>query len=503
MRMSSSFVGWVVLVAAGSMGACSAGNTGAPSDGADTPPPGTGDPADASSRDGSDTGTSGPGTDGPDGGGEGDGPDAEVTVPFVYESFDVNHVLSTGQSNAVANDGVPVLTKTQPFTNVMFDVGVMPSGSCDGDGCTVYQKPSHFVPLVEGDSFFYPVETMSSGLANEVSNLVQAHALIGGQNHDVLVSNHGRSGNSYWCLRKGGCGWWPNRGYVEPFDSAMKEVADGLAISKAAGKSYVVRAVTAVHGEHDHYAAASGDSAFPLPGTDGVSTIHDYGEGLEEWQRDYEAGARAITGQTLPVPLFVNQYSHWNNVPTTVIAYQQLAAHVRSKGKVIVVGPTYVLPYSDDCLHFTSEGERHLGEYFAKAYARVILEGKKWEPLRPLQVSLAGNVVTVKFLVPKPPLVFDTVQVKNPGNYGFEYVDEGASPPGITDVAIVGADTVKITLASAPTGGNKRIRYAYTFRGCGGSGDVARGNLRDSDDTPSLHGYDLSNWSVHFDEAIP
>lgn len=432
-------------------------------------------------------------------------PDAGEPPPVPYQHFDVNHVLSTGQSNAVANDGVPVLSTTQPYTNLMFDTGVIPASGCDGDGCTAYRKPTSFVPLVEGAIFFGPVETMSAGLANEVAKLAKEKYLVGKPlaKHDMLVSLHGRSGNSYWCLRKGGCDWWPGRNYVKPFDDAMMEVADGMSLATAAGKTYVVRAVTAVHGEHDHYAYSNNASHFPLPGTDGKSIIHDYGEGLEEWQRDYEDGVKAITGQSTPVPLFLQQYSHWNDLPTTKIAYQQLAAHVRSKGKVIVVGPTYVLPYSSDCLHFTNHGERHLGEYFAKAYARVVLEGKRWEPLRPIAITLQGSVVTVKFHVPKPPLVLDTQQVSNPGNYGFEFTDDSGVPPAIASVALVGPDTVKVMLASMPTGTHKRLRYAYTFHGCAGSGTIARGNLRDSDDTASQYGYDLSNWSVHFDESIP
>jgi hypothetical protein len=387
----------------------------------------------------------------------------------------------------------------------MFDSGIIPASSCDGDGCTAYQKPTSFVPLVEGDVFFKPIETMSAGLANEATKLAKEKYLAGTgfASHDILVSLHGRSGNNYWCLRKGGCDWWPGRNYVKAFDDAMMEVADALALSKAAGKTYAVRAVTAVHGEHDHYATSAGHSLFPLPGTDGVSVIHDYGEGLEEWQRDYEAAVKAIDGQTVPVPLLVSQYSHWNNAPTTVIAYQQLAAHVRSKGKVLVIGPTYVLPYSSTCLHFTAEGQRHLGEYFAKVYARVVLEGKRWEPLRPTAITIKGNVITAKFLVPKPPLVLDTTKVTNPGNYGFELTDDSGAPPAIANVALAGPDSVQITLASTPVGAHKRLRYAYTFHGCAGSGTIARGNLRDSDDTPSQNGYDLSNWSVHFDEPIP
>ena len=489
----------LVLAACGSgaagSGSSAAGGVGSAGPSASTPPAPSGT---VPPPGGSDAGDGGPGgSDAGDG-----GPGGAPPVPYVH--FDVNHILSTGQSNAVALDGIPILSTTQPYANLMFDTGVMPMTACGGDGCNVYQKPTSFVPLVEGDTFFKPIETMSAGLANEASKLAKDRyaSRTGDPAHDVLVSLHGRSGNSYWCLRKGGCDWWPGNAYVKAFDQGMMEVADAFAISKTAGKSYVVRAVTAIHGEHDHYAAAAGTSLFPLPGTDGKTVIHDYGEGLEEWQRDYEAGVKAIDGQSLPVPLLVSQYSHWNNVPTTVIAYQQLAAHVRSKGKVVVIGPTYALPYSSGCLHIAGPGQQHLGEYFAKAYARIVLDGRQWEPLRPAAITRQGNVITAKFLVPKPPLVLDTVRVTNPGNYGFELADGSGAPPAIVGVALAGPDSVTITLASAPVGGNVRLRYAYTFTGCGGSGTIARGNLRDSDDTPSQAGYDLSNWAVHFDEPV-
>jgi hypothetical protein len=500
MRITRHLVlGSTVLALAAACGSGTSGTEG--SSGATnvdpTRPTGSGGPGDPNA---------GPGTSGgPVGSANGqDGGDADggEPPPVPYQHFDVNHVLSTGQSNAVANDGKPVLSTTQPYANLMFDTGVLTGTGCDGNGCTSYEQPTSFVPLVEGDTFFSPIETMSSGLANEATKLAREKYLVGKPitTHDILVSLHGRSGNGYWCLRKGGCDWWPGRGYIKPFDDGMRQVTDAFALAKAAGKTYVVRAVTAIHGEHDHYGK---EAYFPLPGTDGKASIVDYGHGLEEWQRDYEDGVKAITGQTVPVPLLVSQYSHWNDRPTTTIAYEQLAAHVRSKGKVVVVGPTYVLPYSSDCLHFKGHGERHLGEYFAKVYARIVLEGKKWEPLRPIAISLQGNVITATFLVPKPPLVLDTQLVSNPGNYGFEVVDDSGATPAITNVALAGPDTVKITLAAAPTGANKRLRYAYTFNGCGGSGTIARGNLRDSDDTPSQNGYDLSNWSVHFDEPIP
>src|SRR4051812_28465116 len=41
--------------------------------------------------------------------------------PTPYQHYDINHVLSTGQSNSVAHEGRPVLTTTQPYGNLMFN----------------------------------------------------------------------------------------------------------------------------------------------------------------------------------------------------------------------------------------------------------------------------------------------------------------------------------------------------------------------------------------------
>src|SRR5262245_29266884 len=134
------------------------------------------------------TGTGAPGEPGGPAPGGAGGPDSEPPRPYV--PFDVNHVLSTGQSNSVAHEGRPVISTAQPCSNLMFDVGVMTSGNCEREGCRTYQKPSAFVPLVEGDMFWYPVETMSAGLGNEAAML--ARTKYGQASHDVLVSLAGR-----------------------------------------------------------------------------------------------------------------------------------------------------------------------------------------------------------------------------------------------------------------------------------------------------------------------
>lgn len=413
-------------------------------------------------------------------------------TPYVYAPTDINHILITGQSNSVANSANPITT-TQPYNNVSFNYGVMLGINCNGTGCIQYQQPTDFQPLVEGDTFFTggAVETCSSGFANMATKLNAAHR--------SLVSLHGRSGNTYWCLRKGGCNYKP--GYVVAYDQGMKEVEFGKAIAGAKNLSYMVRAVFSIHGESDHYSYSTNTQEFPLAGTDGVpGKIKDYSDALLEWQQDYEAGVKALTNQAAPVPLFISQISGWNDVQVSKVADWQVDAHKRAPGKVILVTPGYHLPFQSDCLHYTSEGQRRLGEYFAKAYVKTVIEGKPWEPVRPKLITYAGNVVTIRFHVPVPPLVLDTIKISNPGDYGFKFTDQAANY--ITDVAVTGPDTVTLML-SGQVALPAAVSYAQnqipgTCTGVLG----ARGNLRDSDLTIGTDGTPLANWGVHFTEKL-
>lgn len=450
---------------------------------------------------------------------------ADASAPISYAHYDINHVLSTGQSDSVANGASPRVTSTQPFGNLSFDTGVMtgrgrllgganPNGSCDGEGCTGYETPSSFIPLVEGDSFLgYGVETMSSGLANQATVFASAwFAKVGlpPKQHDVLVSLHGRSGNTYWCLKKNPCAYLANQGYLMPFVEAMMQVTSAKALAAAAGKTYVVRAVTAIHGGSDHYDREN-ELATLVMKNDGTGLVGDYTEALIEWQHDYETSVQAITGQTEPVPLFVSQFGSWTDIATSKIPVRQLAAHVKAPGKVVVVTPNYPFVHYSDCLHYTNYSQRRLGAYFAKAYQRTVIEGVPFEPLRPISVIRTGATVTVKFLVPVPPMVIDTTRVTDPGNYGFTYADSTGSA-SIASVALAGPDAVTVTLSNAPTGANRKLRYALNApvpAACPGPVAGARGNLRDSDATVAYHTdangqpYELHNWAVHFEVDVP
>lgn len=351
----------------------------------------------------------------------------------------LNHVLSTGQSLSIGF-GSAALSTSQPFSNVMFSDGVQATANFDDP----------LVPLVEADD-----ETMSSGLANLASSLAPSA-------HPILVSVHGVASTPYSGLKKG----------TAPYAVGMAQVSGAHANALADGRAYVVRAVTVVHGEQDS-----------------IDVNREYDANLIQWQADYEADVQAITGQIEAIPLLCTQNS---DQAGSVIPQLMLDAHVAAPGQVVLVGPKYHLPYNG-ALHLTDDGYRHMGEDYAKAYRKIVLQGQTWEPLRPQSVTRSGAVITAQFHVPVPPLVFDTTIVTAATNQGFSYVDDSGATPTITNVAIVSADTVEITLSAAPvvTG---QLRYAMD--------DVTprpRGNLRDSDATTSRHGYDLYNWCVHFE----
>jgi hypothetical protein len=403
-----------------------------------------------------------------------DAADAEVRRPFVFR--DNNHVLGTGQSLSIGAAGSPVLSTTQPYANVMFNTGAIAGGT----GLTT------FIPLVEGFSTgsVSGLETHSSAFANLITKLAREQVFVtqppATQSHDVLVSGHGVGGIAYVGLKKG----------TTAYANGMAQVSAAKALAESLGKSYVVRAITNVHGESDHIALNA-----------------RYDQDLEEWQSSYDTDVKAITGQIDPIVMLHTQMSSWTKFgqATSAIPIAQLAASVAHPDTILLVGPKYHLPYAADGVHLTNEGYRHMGEDYAKVYRRVILEGLSWQPLRPISITRAGVVITVKFAVPTPPLVLDGETISNPGDQGFEYTDDGDQTPDIANVAITGPDTVTIILTSVPNGPGKRLRYAFTgdVNAAGGPDTGPRGTLRDSDDTPSRNGYSLFNWCVHFDEAVP
>ncbi len=369
--------------------------------------------------------------------------------PFVYVPYEINHIISTGQSLSIGYNSVAI-SLTQPYSNLMFADGVQAVDNFDDP----------LIPLVEAD-----VETMSSALANEVSSL----EIEEGRTHDALVSVHGIGGSTYDQIKKG----------TLCYTNGMAQVAGGLAQAVALGKTYIVRCVTCVHGESDR-----------------VENTPNYFDDLLEWQSDYEADIQEMTGQTDAVPMFISACSAQDGTPGTIdVVLNMLDAHVARPGKIILVTPKFHLTYSDG-LHLDAEGYSHMGELYAKAYRRVIIEGGVWEPVHPSGITRDGAVITVTYYVEAPPLVVDTTIVEAQTNYGFTYVkdDEESTVVAITSVEIINDTQIEVTLASDPAGPGF-LRYIHATNN-------AIGNIRDSDATPSRFDYLLYNWGVAFRRPV-
>jgi len=379
----------------------------------------------------------------------------------------LNHILGTGQSLAIGTMGSPPLTTNQPYGNLTL------SFVSDSD---FQEAGTNFVPLIEGlNSAGQNVETISSALANTLS------ALSPQTNFTSIVTRDGQGGTPYSGLKKG----------TAPYALGLLEISNALAAAEALGDGYQVAALTCVHGEQD----------------DVLGNGPYYAGYLRQWQQDVDLDAKAITGQTNDVPMFLCQMSSWtanNFAATSLIPSAQLYA-TETYANHFLVCPKYFFTYASDGVHLTAQSYRRLGEYYGKVLNQVLVEGQRWRPLTPDSISISNKYITVIFHVPVPPIVND-ISIGPKAYYGFEYADDSSSA-SISSAIISRSNAVTVVLNKAPIGAHPRLRYAYTGTpgapaGANQTGS-ARGTIRDSDATPSPYGDSLVNWLVHFDYSIP
>jgi hypothetical protein len=151
-----------------------------------------------------------------------------------------------------------------------------------------------------------------------------------------------------------------------------------------------------------------------------------------------------------------------------------------------------------------------LGEKTAQiSYQRAVL-GLDWQPLMPINVSRNGNVVTVQFHVPVPPLNWDSsfdapaiAEWKN--GKGFELFTSTGNIT-ISSVAISG-DSVQITASGTLPATDLSVGYAITSQGkqlSNHSKSVRWGQLRDSDPfTGAITKQTNPNYAVSFYLPVP
>ncbi|QLK19210.1 hypothetical protein GPJ65_20025 [Raoultella ornithinolytica] len=358
----------------------------------------------------------------------------------------INYFLTYGQSLSTGHWGLPVLSLSQPYSNITFAGGVH-------GGSTDHEDYSSFIPLVENTASFEANdgETPCSGAANFATLLANVENGIPTDQHVILSSAPGHGAYRIAQLSKGTP--WYNTHFMKHLTSA-----------KSLSSSLGVQAIMWIQGESD-----SGVFTTML-------TREQYLTAFLTLVADINTDAIALTGQTSPVVFLSYQHSSYVTKSGGATQLAMLDAQ-RQSDLVYVITPTYHLPHHTDNLHLSAVGYKWMGAYFGRAYKQMMHDGIKPRAIHPISAMHAGNIVRVRFSVPVMPLVFDTVNLINTKDFGFVVTMNGVAV-NINNIYIENGDTVVIE-ANGTLSGVVMVRYALDNNGTtivfGASG-----NLRDS-----------------------
>jgi hypothetical protein len=390
-------------------------------------------------------------------------------------------ITEGGQSLATGSMGIPALSTTQPYNNVMLSPGVS------------YSAPP-LIPLVEGtlgyDGTNY-VETTSSGMANYLA------AANGGLHFGVGL--HGNDGSAYAQIAPGTSPYLRGVAQLQAFKSA----------TSANNRTFIPLGEVLTHGETDYVNLNATYISDSNPHT-------VYEADLEAYQAALLASVQTISPTTSTYPLILSQMSSGR---TGDMAQAQWQACTDNPTTIYCATSKYFLTAAARSnIHLNNISDKILGEYYAKAIQSIMTNGG-WTPLQMTDTTLSGDVVTVNFSIPALPLALDTTTVWPHANYGFEYTDASGGQT-IDSVGLAGTPPQRVTVSlSGAPGKNAWLGYALTCPAGGidycmsGNHAIASdanfvgGNIRDSDCavSPSItgSGFPLCNWLISGKIPIP
>lgn len=196
-----------------------------------------------------------------------------------------------------------------------------------------------------------------------------------------------------------------------------------------------------------------------------------------------EAHAQTVSGLSRPLPMILYQcaqHASKSLPPTLAEAGLEMALSDASMG---IACPMYMFDYVD-AAHLTAESYFWLGCYMGWFDKRWVHDGIKVSPLSPVEEVWDAHGVSLRF-EPEGRLVFDTAQVVDPGDYGFELLNDDSSVKYDITARIVGADWVRLQTSSTISA-HARWQYAWSTNtpvqaaNFSGRQYGARGCLRDT-----------------------
>jgi hypothetical protein len=428
---------------------------------------------------------------------------AHQDTPTFNFAWDWTGIVGTGQSLSVGALGTPVIATQQPYGNLKLAFGgaaVAPPFDPTNASLTVEPLTEPMRPFASSYPSAYPAnlygETLHTAMANQLTAMAMSAAA---HDHVSIPTVVGESGQPMTVIKKD-----PNPADLpttgtsgRAYDATLFEASALTRLAGAAGKTYGIGAIVMTHGESD-----AGNNT--------------YGSDLYQLLTDYNADLLAITGQTAKIPMLVSQQ---DSVPSdtgsvSVSALQVQKAGVDHPGEIVCTGPKYQYSYATDSahVHLSAQEYERVGEKTAQVYFERVVMGHDWQPLQPTSGEVNGDVVTVHFHVPVPPLTWDAASppphatkiAEWAAGRGFELTAAGVRKT-ITGVEIVGDDSVKLTRATDLSGLQVVVGYAATAEGDTLPADrPARwGHLRDSDPfMGSVTGSAQPNYCVAFQMTL-
>lgn len=239
-------------------------------------------------------------------------------------------------------------------------------------------------------------------------------------------------------------------------------------------------------------------------------THENYKKALKQVQVDLNRDIKAITHQKEDIRIICYQTNaitiakDFNKLNYNCIEMeppQTFVDFINEDPLFEASGPTYPYNFMREYLHIDAIGQQQMG-YLQYLTAINIIRGKgKTYGLIPQALSTEDNDVLVKFHVPCPPLVFDTISVKHADHYGFSVINK-AGEDIINNISIEG-DVVRLSCIKSPI--DCKVRYAVNGEKMkSGRLHGPRGNLRDSQGNKEIlllegKNYPIHNWCYQFD----
>ena len=280
--------------------------------------------------------------------------------------------------------------------------------------------------------------------------------------------------------------------------------------------------------------------AQPNNGVAAISTPDEYKTALLALHEKICASITTITGSTKRPKCAIYQpasqclYTQTYNFANSYLAFNNAYVDLlKDNDEFLAVAPVYIFDGSDPdhvpsggnkyggFIHLDARSYKTLGAYAGYSIKKALIDGVKVKGVIPIDITVDGTTISIKYNVPCPPLKFDTEWVKEPPltngvhNYGFNVVKSDDTEL-ITNVSVFD-DTVTIECSESPIGA--KLRYGLNgdrihmqnseYWGIDGRIHGGRGNLRDSQgdyvqkEIRELgQTMRLDNWAYCFEELL-